>query len=140
MKTAAITGSFNPVTSGHIFLLKQALRLFDKVYVVMMINPDKKYDVPTDKRFFALKEAVKGFDRAEAAYYGGYACDFCKEVGASFMVRGLRDSKDLAYELDLRRQNLDYGGIDTMFLLTDNEHRFISSTKERERATRSAEV
>lgn len=139
MKTAVITGSFNPVTSGHIYLLRQALQLFDKVYMVMLINPDKVYQITADERLELLKKSVEGFCGVEVAAYDGYACDFCKKVGAEIMIRGLRDSKDLAYELDLRKQNLDFGGIDTMFFLTDDNHRFVSSTEVRAHARREEE-
>lgn len=128
MKTAVLTGSFNPVTQGHIYLLKQALRLFDKVYMVMLVNPDKKYDIPYEERLALMKKAVEGIDNAEVCAYDGYACDFCKRVGADIMVRGIRNAADLRYELDLRKQNLDYKGIDTMFVLSDDLHRKISST------------
>lgn len=133
MKKAVLTGSFNPVTSGHIYLLKQALRLFDKVYMVMLINPDKTYSLSVDERLGLMAEAVKGIDNAEIAAYEGYAADYVKSVGADVMIRGIRDYRDLEYELDLRRQNLDYGGIDTMFILTDDAHRHISSTAVRQK-------
>lgn len=100
----------------------------------MLINPDKVYTIPAEERLKLLKDAIKPYPAAEAASYDGYACDFCKKVCADIMVRGLRDGKDLLYELDLRRQNLDFAGIDTMFLLTDREHRFISSSEVRAHA------
>lgn len=128
MKTAVLTGSFNPVTKGHIYLLKQALRLFDKVYMVMLVNPEKKYDTSCEERLELMKRAVEGIDNVEICAYDGYACDFCEGVGADIMVRGIRNAADLSYELDLRKQNLDYKGKDTMFVLSDDLHRDISST------------
>lgn len=122
-KKAVITGSFNPVTSGHLFLLEQAQKLFDEVYMVILINPEKTYKLSLEKRLSLLKEAVKPYDNVKIFAYDGFACDFCLSVGANLMLRGVRNDKDLQYELDLRRQNLEYKGIDTMILVTDEKHK-----------------
>ena len=127
-KKAVITGSFNPVTSGHLFLLEQAQKLFDEVYMVILINPEKTYKLSLEERLSLLKDAVKPFDNVKIFAYDGFACDFCLSVGANLMLRGVRNDKDLKYELDLRRQNLEYKGIDTMILVTDEKHKNVSST------------
>lgn len=131
-KKAVITGSFNPVTSGHLFLLEQAQKLFDEVYMVILINPEKTYKLSLEERLSLLKDAVKPFDNVKIFAYDGFACDFCLSVGANLMLRGVRNDKDLQYELDLRRQNLEYKGIDTMILETDEKHKNVSSTYVRE--------
>ena len=106
-KKAVITGSFNPVTSGHLFLLEQAQKLFDEVYMVILINPEKTYKLSLEKRLSLLKDAVKPYDNVKIFAYDGFACDFCLSVGANLMLRVVRNDKDLQYELDLRRQNLE---------------------------------
>ena len=131
-KKAVITGSFNPVTSGHLFLLEQAQKLFDEVYMVILINPEKTYKLSLEERLSLLKDAVKPYDNVKIFAYDGFACDFCLSVGANLMLRGVRNDKDLQYELDLRRQNLEYKGIDTMILVTDEKHKTVSSTYVRE--------
>ena len=131
-KKAVITGSFNPVTSGHLFLLEQAQKLFDEVYMVILINPEKTYKLSLEERLSLLKDAVKPFDNVKIFAYDGFACDFCLSVGANLMLRGVRNDKDLQYELDLRRQNLEYKGIDTMILVTDEKHKNVRSTYVRE--------
>lgn len=131
-KKAVITGSFNPVTSGHLFLLEQAQKLFDEVYMVILINPEKTYKLSLEERLSLLKDAVKPYDNVKIFAYDGFACDFCLSVGANLMLRGVRNDKDLQYELDLRRQNLEYKGIDTMILVTDGKHKNVSSTYVRE--------
>jgi pantetheine-phosphate adenylyltransferase len=85
-----------------------------------------------EKRLSLLKDAVKPFDNVKIFAYDGFACDFCLSVGANLMLRGVRNDKDLQYELDLRRQNLEYKGIDTMILVTDEKHKNVSSTYVRE--------
>ena len=127
-KKAVITGSYNPVTSGHLFLLEQAQKLFDEVYMVILTNPEKTYKLSLEKRLSLLKDAVKPYDNVKIFAYDGFACDFCLSVGANLMLRGVRNDKDLQYELDLRRQNLEYKGIDTMILVTDEKHKNVSST------------
>ncbi len=131
MKKAVVTGSFDPITKGHIFLIEQAQKLFDKVYVCMLINPDKTYLYSYEDRLSKIRCATKGFDNVEVAGYNGYAVDFCKSVGEVCMVRGIRNAVDLKYELDLRKQNLDFGNIDTLFILANDEVKDISSSKER---------
>lgn len=131
-KKVVITGSFNPVTSGHLFLLEQAQKLFDEVYMVILTNPEKTYKLSLEKRLSLLKDAVKPFANVKIFAYDGFACDFCLSVGANLMLRGVRNDKDLQYELDLRRQNLEYKGIDTMILVTDEKHKNVSSTYVRE--------
>ena len=94
-KKAVITGSFNPVTSGHLFLLEQAQKLFDEVYMVILTNPEKTYKLSLEERLSLLKDAVKPFDNVKVFAYDGFACDFCLSVGANLMLRGVRNDKDL---------------------------------------------
>lgn len=132
MKTAVITGSFNPVTSGHLFLLEKGLELFDRIYMVILVNPDKTYLTTVGERLDMLKKAVGKYDNVVVDAYDGYACDYCIKVGAKVMLRGVRNPVDLNYELDLRRQNLEFKGIDTILLVSDDLHRNVSSTFVRE--------
>ena len=131
-KKVVITGSFNPVTSGHLFLLEQAEKLFDEIYMAILVNPAKHYEISLEKRLNMLKHAVGGHKNVRVFAYDGFACDFCEKVGADLMLRGVRNAIDLEYELDLRRQNLEYKGIDTMILVTDAKHENVSSTYVRE--------
>lgn len=128
MKTCVITGSFDPVTEGHIYLAKTAAVLFDRVIMAMLINPDKRYAFSETKRLEMLKSAIFCLDNISCESYHGYAVDLCKARGAVCMVRGVRNAADLAYECDLRRLNLEFGGVDTIFILTDEQHKNISST------------
>ncbi len=131
-KKAVITGSFNPVTSGHLFLLEKGLELFDRIYMVILVNPDKTYLTTVVERLDMLKKAVGKYDNVVVDAYDGYACDYCINVGAKVMLRGVRNPVDLNYELDLRRQNLEFKGIDTILLVSDDSHRNVSSTFVRE--------
>jgi pantetheine-phosphate adenylyltransferase, bacterial len=128
MTTAVLTGSFDPVTEGHVKLLDEALKLFDAVHVVMLINPDKVYTFSEEERFSRLKEAFSGYEGVTVAFSKGYAADYVKSVGAELMVRGIRNSADLPYELELRRKNIEYANVDTLLLLAKDSFRKFSST------------
>lgn len=131
-KVCAVTGSFDPVTLGHVNIAKRAAEIFDRVYVLMLINPDKDYLFSVEDRLKMLRQAFADMPRIEVAYYDGYTADFCKKNGINCLVRGVRNKKDLAYEQALAKANLDYGGIETYFLDAQEDLSDISSCKVRE--------
>lgn len=120
MKIAVVTGSFDPISIGHLDIIQRASKMFDKLYVVAFINEKKEYFFTEDERLDMIKIAVKDMDNVSADFSSGFACDYCLKVGAQCMVRGIRDVKDYLYEVDLAKQNLDFKGIDTLFLLANN--------------------
>ena len=121
MKIAVLTGSFDPITIGHIDIITRASKLVDKLYVVGFINENKNYYFTNKQRLDMLKIATKDIKNVECDISLGYACDYCIKVGASFMIRGIRNNVDYEYEKDLAIQNIEYKGIDTLFLLANNE-------------------
>ena len=102
-KICAVTGSFDPVTLGHVSLVEKALKNYQKVFVLMLINPDKKYFFTVEQRLRMLNETFDSFDRVEVAFYNGYTADFCKEHGITVLVRGVRNEIDQKYEEDLAK-------------------------------------
>ena len=76
-KICAVTGSFDPVTLGHVSLVEKALNDYEKVYVLMLINPEKEYFFTVKDRLDMLKKTFSDFDRVEVAFYDGYTADFC---------------------------------------------------------------
>ena len=121
MKIALLTGSFDPITIGHLDIIERASKLVDKLYVVAFINEDKKYYFTEKQRLDMMKIATKNIDNVVCDFSSGYACDYCLKVGATFMIRGIRNQQDYEYEKDLAKQNLDYKGIETIFLLANND-------------------
>lgn len=121
MKTAVLTGSFDPITLGHLDIIKRASKLVDKLYVVAFINENKKYLFTEKERLDMMKLATKDIDNVVCDFSSGYACDYCIKVGAKFMIRGIRNNIDYEYEKDLAKQNLEYKGIETLFLLANND-------------------
>lgn len=136
MKIALFPGSFDPITLGHKAIVERALALFDKVIVAVGVNSEKKYMFSTEQRVARINEMFANESRVEAKEYYGMTIDFCHEIGAQFIVRGIRNAQDLEYEQTIAavNQKLD-PSIDTVILLADLQHRDISSTLEREKLT-----
>jgi pantetheine-phosphate adenylyltransferase len=136
MKTALFPGSFDPFTSGHEAIVRRALALFDKVYVAVGVNTDKHYMFSTQERLEQIRTLFAQEPRVEAISFSGMTIDLCHQLGAQFIVRGVRNAQDLEYEQTIAAVNhrLD-SSIDTVILLADTAHKDISSTLERERLT-----
>lgn len=136
MKIALFPGSFDPITKGHEAIVRRALAIFDKVIVAAGVNSEKQYMFSTDERLQKIRSMFAEEPNVEAISYSGMTIDLCHEVGAKFIVRGVRDEKDLAYEQTIAavNQQLD-PAIDTVILLADLAHKNISSTLEREKIT-----
>lgn len=136
MKTALFPGSFDPFTSGHEAIVRRALALFDKVYVAVGVNTDKHYMFSTQERLEQIRTLFAQEPRVEAISFSGMTIDLCHQLGAQFIVRGVRNAQDLEYEQTIAAVNhqLD-SSIDTVILLADTAHKDIRSTLERERLT-----
>lgn len=136
MKIALFPGSFDPITKGHEAIVRRALAIFDKVIVAAGVNSEKQYMFSTDERLQKIRSMFAEEPNVEAISYSGMTIDLCHEVGAKFIVRGVRDEKDLVYEQTIAavNQQLD-PEIDTVILLADLAHKNISSTLEREKLT-----
>lgn len=135
MKRALIAGSFDPITIGHIDVIKRCAQLFDEVYVTRFYNTEKKGSgiFNTDECFEMLKKSVEGMDNVYAdAVTDMLVVDYAKEKNIDFIVKGVRDTIDFEYEYDLFVINRAIGGYDTIFIPSNPEHRHISSTFVRE--------
>ena len=129
MRKCLVTGSFDPITLGHQDIIEKALLAFDEVYVAVLKNPDRHPLFTTEQRTILI-QTVFG-DRVNVFSYDGLAVDAAKAVGATFLVRGIRDEEDLAYELEMADFNRVYG-LETVFFLSDTRLRAVSATKARE--------
>lgn len=120
-KYALVAGSFDPVTVGHLWIIKKAARLFDKVFVAVGTNPEKigRYMFTAKQRIEMLKEAVKEFDNVEVCELGEhYIFDYAKIVNANFIVRGIRHENDfLSEHATSNTIGIHGNGIDTWFLI-----------------------
>lgn len=133
MKTALYPGSFDPITNGHLDIIDRALKIFDKVFVVVSINPSKKTLFSLEERLDILNNVLKNTERIEIIQNEILTVQKAKEVGATHIVRGLRALTDFEYEFQLTHANrvLD-ASIDTVFFMTENQHSFLSSSSVKE--------
>jgi pantetheine-phosphate adenylyltransferase len=128
-KTAIFPGSFDPFTVGHESIVKRALPLFDKIIIAIGHNINKEYYFPLEKRVGWIKKIFKGNSSVEVKTYKGLTVDFCKQVNARYILRGLRTSSDFEYERAVGQMNKAmYPEIETVFLLTMPQHTAINST------------
>jgi len=131
MSKAMVTGSFDPVTRGHFALFELAAHCFDEVVVCVFRNPDKSYMFSEEERLQMIRQGLLecGLTNVIADASDGYAADYAKEHGISFVVRGVRTADDMAYELEMARYNQQRNPqMDTLMWATPIDHREISST------------
>ena len=128
MKVAIYPGSFDPITNGHLEILKRALNIFDKVIMLVAINPNKKSRFTPEERVAMIKEAVND-PRVEVDAYQGLTVEYAKKHNAQHLIRGLRAVTDFEYEFSLASAN-DFidASIDTVFLMSKAEKSFINSS------------
>ena len=136
MKKALFPGSFDPFTLGHEAIVRRALALFDKIYIAVGMNTDKHYMFTPEQRLDRIRAFFPDDSRVEVVTYSDMTVDLCHRLGVQFILRGIRNAEDFAYEQTVAAVNhtLD-PTIDTVILLSDTEHQDISSTLERERLT-----
>ena len=128
MKVAVYPGSFDPITNGHLEILKRALNIFDRVIVLVAVNPNKKTRFSAEERVAMIKEAVND-ERVTVDHSDGLTVKYAKEHGANHLIRGLRAVTDFEYEFSLSSAN-DFidSSIDTVFLMSKAEKSFINSS------------
>ena len=128
-KIALYPGSFDPITNGHIDVLERARRMFDFVVIAVLNNPEKKSFLSAHVRVGLIKEAVKDMENVSVASFDGLTVEYARQIGANFLIRGLRTITDFEYEVQLCQTNQVIApDIDTVFLSTRPEHNFISSS------------
>ncbi len=131
-KLALVTGSFDPITVGHVDIIRRAAKIFDKVIVVVANNEEKTYMFSPAQRLEIVKTAIKDIEGVSAMLCDGLVADFAREYGASAFVRGIRDGNDVAYEQNMADINFASCGVDTVMLFAKPEYHSISSTKARQ--------
>ena len=133
MKICVVPGSFDPFTLGHLDVVKRASKLFDKVYVAIMVNSAKNgtFDFATRKKIATV--SCEELKNVEVITADGLLCDLVKALGACVIVKGIRNSADAEYELNLAGMNrfID-SSVETVFLPSKQEYAFVSSSFVRE--------
>ena len=132
MKRAIFPGSFDPITLGHCDIINRGVTLFDEVIVAIGENSAKKYMFSIEERKGFIETTFKKNPKVKVMTYSGLTTDFCKEIEADFILRGIRNPADFEFEKAIAHTNRKVGGIETIFLLTSVETSFISSSIVRE--------
>jgi pantetheine-phosphate adenylyltransferase len=139
---AVYPGTFDPITNGHLDILERALRLFQTVVVTIAPNIRKNPLFTTDERMQFIRDALPQYDkRLEFAVFEGLLVDFCRDRGASVIVRGLRALADFEYEFQFAHMNRRLApGVDTVFFMTDERNHYVSSSLVKEVASLGGDV
>jgi pantetheine-phosphate adenylyltransferase len=129
---AVVPGSFDPVTLGHLDVVERARHIFDEVHVVVVHNPSKTAMLPVARRVELIEESLRDAglsDRVTVTSWSvGLLVDYCREVGATALVKGIRSEVDVAYETPMAIVNRDLANVETVFLLPNPAHSHVSSS------------
>ncbi len=130
MKTAVYPGTFDPVTNGHIDIIERALKLFDKIYVLVGENPQKATTFTAEERMDMLKEALKKHNkRIEIEHFDGLLLNYVKKKKSNVIIRGLRAISDFEFEFSRALLNREMDkNIETIFIMTKDDYAFLSSS------------
>ncbi|MFR9805750.1 pantetheine-phosphate adenylyltransferase [Pseudonocardia sp. RS010] len=140
MRRAVCPGSFDPVTLGHLDVISRAAGLFDEVVVAVLINKKKQGLFSVEERIAMLEEVTVDLPNVRADSFHGLLVDYCREHDIRAIVKGLRAVTDFDYELQMAQMNQRLSGVDTLFMSTNPEFSFLSSSLVKEVATYGGDV
>lgn len=129
MKIAVYPGSFDPMTNGHLDILKRAASLFDHLIVGVLVNQNKKCLFSPEERVDMINEATHDLENVRVMHFNGLLVDFCDKVGATAVIRGLRAVSDYEYEVQMFAANYKLNPkVETIFLMSQPKYSFLSSS------------
>lgn len=128
MRKAVFPGSFDPITLGHVDIIKRAIPLFDEIIIAIGVNAKKNYMFTVEQRMKFIQNEFFADDKVSVETYKGLTVDYCKQINADFILRGLRNPADFEFEKAIAQTNRKLSGIETVFLLTSAETSYISSS------------
>lgn len=133
MRIAVFPGSFDPITVGHVDLLRRAAPLFDKIVVAIGVNSQKQSLFPLEQRLEWLRQVFQDDPHIEVDFFENLTAHYCQRIGAQYLLRGLRNASDFDYEKTISQLNQIVGkGLETIFLISQPAYSHISSTIVRE--------
>lgn len=121
-------GSFDPITLGHLDIVKRAAARFDRVVVAVLDNPSKQGLFTVDERIALIAEVTAEIDRVEVDRFSGLLVDYCHANDIDLVCKGLRSANDFEYELRMAQMNRHLGQVETIFVPTAPEHAYLSSS------------
>ena len=138
---AIYPGSFDPVTNGHVDVIKRIANLFDEVIVAVLNNHSKEEFIPLNERLKLVKEVIEGVKNVSVESFTGLTVEYAKSKGADVIVRGLRAPSDFEYELEMSQINYFLSnGLETLFIMTNPKYSFIRSSRVKELVNLGGEV
>lgn len=140
MKKVVCPGSFDPITFGHLDIIKRASSLFDEVVVAVLVNKTKKSLFTVDERMEMIREVTAEYKNVTVASWSGLLVDYCEENKIQAIVKGLRAVTDFDYELQMSQMNLQLKGVETLFMSTAPAHSFLSSSLVKEIAAYDGDI
>ncbi len=143
-RIAVVPGSFDPITLGHMDVIARATKLFDEIHVVVVHNPDKHALLPIAQRVTLIEEAIEEAGLSDnvvvASWSMGLLVDYCSDVGATVLIKGIRTQLDISYETPMAMVNRNLAGIETIFLMPEPGHSYVSSSLVRQVASLGGDV
>lgn len=144
-KIAVVPGSFDPVTLGHLDVIRRTAKIFDEVHVLVVHNPGKDAMLPISERVGLIQKSIAEDPEIPsnvlvASWSMGLLVDYCTEVGANVLVKGIRSQIDVAYETPMVLMNRSLANVETVFMLPDPAHAHVSSTLVRQVASLGGDV
>jgi pantetheine-phosphate adenylyltransferase len=138
--TAVCPGSFDPVTYGHLDVIRRAANRFDRLIVACLRNDKKTGMFELEERVELVQKVTADLDNVDVEVFEGLLVDFCKERGVGLIVKGLRAVSDFEYELQMAQMNSHLGNVETLFLTTSPVYSFLSSSLVKEVARYGGDV
>lgn len=138
---AIYPGSFDPITNGHVDVIKRIAMLFDEVVVAVLKNQEKTEFIPLEERIKLVKESVTEIKNISVESFSGLTVKYAQSIGANVIVRGLRAPSDFEYELEMSQINYFLSnGLETLFIMTNPKYSFIRSSRVKELVTLGGEI
>jgi pantetheine-phosphate adenylyltransferase len=139
-RVALFPGSFDPFTNGHLDVIRRGLNLFDKLIVAVGRNPEKQPFLPSGQRVAVIRQIVADLRAVEVKAYEGLTVDFARQVQATAILRGIRNTSDLQHEFQVALTNRVVAGVETVFIMTSTEFAFTSSSLIRQIASMGGDI
>ena len=141
MLKAIYPGSFDPITLGHLDIISRASKIYDVVYVALMVNPNKKYSFPLEERKAMIEKCIKDYSNVEVIIGEGLTVDLANKLGCKAMIRGIRATSDYESELSLATANMTLNSeIETLLFIAKPELSFLSSSIAKEIASYGRDI
>ena len=138
---ALYPGSFDPLTNGHVDVIKRVSKLFDEVIIAVLKNQGKEEFIPLNDKLKLIKESIEGIRNVSVESFSGLTVQYAKNRGANVIVRGLRAPSDFEYELEMSQINYFLSdGLETLFIMTNPKYSFIRSSRIKELVSLGGEI